>query len=33
MKGENYTNAVRSASNVAQRDLQGKSMTLLEGGL
>lgn len=30
MKGENYTNAVRSAQNVERRDLQGKRMTLLE---
>lgn len=33
LKGENYTNAVRSAQNVERRDLMGKHLTLLEGAL
>lgn len=33
LKGENYTNAVRSAQNVERRDLIGKHLVLLEGAL
>ncbi len=33
LKGENYTNAVRSAQNVERRDLMGKHLTLLDGAL
>ena len=33
LKGEAFTNAVRSAQNVKRRDLQGRNMKLLEGSL
>jgi hypothetical protein len=33
MKGEAYTNAVRSAQMISGRDVQGPAFTLLEGSL